>query len=44
MGGVWGLGVEGLEDWHINYVDSENGKGKNFYRGEQSISAKAKIA
>ena len=34
----------GLEDWHINYVDSEKGKGSNFYRGDKSIKAKAKIA
>ena len=32
------------ERGHINYVDSDKGKGANFYRGDKPIKAKAKIA
>lgn len=34
----------GLHEWHINYVDTDGGKGKNFRNGKSSIAAKAKIA
>ena len=33
-----------LHDWHINYVDTESGKGSNFYKENIPITAKAKIA
>jgi catechol 2,3-dioxygenase-like lactoylglutathione lyase family enzyme len=33
-----------LQDWHINYVDTAKGKGKNFHTGSKPVSAKAKIA
>ena len=33
-----------LRDWHINYVDTEMGKGSNFRKGDKPIVAKAKIA
>jgi methylmalonyl-CoA/ethylmalonyl-CoA epimerase len=33
-----------LQDWHINYVDTEAGKGRNFFIGDKPIAAKAKIA
>lgn len=34
----------GLDDWHFNEVDTASGKGANFRRGGQSITAKALIA
>ncbi len=33
-----------LHDWHINYVDTESGKGSNFRKGKAPVPAKAKIA
>ncbi|MGD8890125.1 MAG: VOC family protein [Desulfobacterales bacterium] len=33
-----------LNKWHFNYVDTKNGKGRNFRRGDQPVDAKAKIA
>lgn len=34
----------GLRNWHINYVDTENGKGSHFHTAAKPIIAKAKIA
>lgn len=34
----------GLREWHINYVDTEQGKGSHFHKAEKPIAAKAKIA
>lgn len=34
----------GLHHWHINYVDTDSGKGSNFRKGNAPIAAKAKIA
>ena len=34
----------GLQDWHINYVDTAIGKGNNFRKGHTPIVARAKIA
>ena len=34
----------GLEDWNINYVDTETGKGRNFKNRGRLIKRKAKIA
>ena len=33
-----------LQDWHINYVDTKNSKGRNFRKDDTPIVAKAKIA
>lgn len=34
----------GLHNWHINYVDTENGKDSNFHKESKPIAARAKIA
>lgn len=34
----------GLQDWHINFVDSEKGIGRNFKNRGQDIKRKTKIA
>lgn len=33
-----------LHEWHINYVDTDSGKGSNFRKEDKRISTKAKIA
>jgi methylmalonyl-CoA/ethylmalonyl-CoA epimerase len=33
-----------LQDWHINYVDTKAGKGRNFFNGSKPVTVKAKIA
>jgi methylmalonyl-CoA/ethylmalonyl-CoA epimerase len=34
----------GINDWNINYVDTENGKGQNFRTAKNEVAVKAKIA
>jgi catechol 2,3-dioxygenase-like lactoylglutathione lyase family enzyme len=34
----------GIQDWHINFVDTATGKGSNFRKGDKPIIARAKIA
>lgn len=34
----------GVNDWNINLVDTDKGKGKNFRKGRTRIAVKAKIA
>ena len=34
----------GITDWNINYVDTDNGKGRNFRVGGEDVAVKAKIA
>jgi len=34
----------GISHWNINFVDTENGKGRNFRVGGEDVSVKAKIA
>jgi hypothetical protein len=34
----------GIDDWNINYVDTDNGKGRNFRVDGENVSVKAKIA
>ena len=34
----------GIQDWHLNYVDTESGKGSNFRSGDKPIAARARIA
>jgi len=34
----------GIDDWNINYVDTDTGKGRNFRVGGENVSVKAKIA
>jgi methylmalonyl-CoA/ethylmalonyl-CoA epimerase len=34
----------GITDWNINYVDTDNGKGRNFRVGGKDVAVKAKIA
>jgi 4-hydroxyphenylpyruvate dioxygenase-like putative hemolysin len=34
----------GIDDWNINYVDTDNGKGRNFRVDGEDVSVKAKIA
>ena len=34
----------GISGWNINYVDTENGIGRNFRHGNKDVSVKARIA
>ena len=34
----------GITDWKINYVDTDDGKGRNFRVGGKEVAVKAKIA
>lgn len=34
----------GIDDWNINFVDTDEGKGRNFREGKKDVTAKAKIA
>ena len=34
----------GINDWNINFVDTDRGKGRNFRTGEDDVAVKAKIA
>ena len=34
----------GIDNWNINFVDTEKGKGRNFRTGETVVSVQAKIA